>query len=492
MSLPLPAGTIVALWLTLPEGSPRASARDARILDSDGRVVRLIADADFRADSRIALRTSLHLPTDSRRRGHLVGRERVAAVLLALAEVAILVAVLRRREGIPIPRWLAMTTIGLAAIAILFSRRPSVLAAPQFWAEDGTVYFLGRAGGWRSLLETQGNYLALLPRATAALANLAPVWYAPMLYAIAAVAVCVVAAVKAASPRVGFPYPVLAGLAVVLVPNMDEVTANVANAQWFGAVILVLVCISHPPTGLLQATLDTLALVVFGLAGPFIIFVVPVLIWRAVRTRSPMAWVLFGIGATLAAMQYGAYRSSQPAPLPGTLPPVIPFLAAAGYRTGGQLFGLMRPPLFENPIPWGIAGLVLYGLVWVCFPLRGANREIRPALAWVGLAIVMGGFLRYIDHANLFFEPVFIARYFYLPVLFAAWLLLGGLATPGPRRWLAALGIAAAVICNASSYRMAPYIDLQWSHYAWAIDHREAIRVPINPPAWSFDSPGNR
>ena len=492
VALPLPAGTIVGLQLILPDNHPRASARDVRILDAQGRILSQVADSDLRTDGRIALRTNLNLPTDSRRRGNAVSRERVAAVLLAAAEMAILIAVWRRRDPVPIPGWLARTAIGLAAAAILFSRRPSVFVAPQFWAEDGTVYFLGRTGGWHSLWETQGNYLALVPRATAALANLAPVWYAPILYAIVAGAVCLAAAVKAASPRVGLPFPALAGLAVVLVPNMDEITANVANAQWFGAAILALVCLSRPPEGFRQTVRDTVALVVFGLTGPFIIFAVPLLLWRAMRRRSAVAWILLALGAALAVLQYRAYCSSQPTPLPQTMPPLIPFLAAAGYRTGGQLFGFMHPPLLANPIPWGIAGLVLYGLMWASFPLRAAEGEVRPALAWMAIAVMVGGFLRYLDHANLFFEQVFIVRYFYLPLLFAAWLFLGGLAAPGPRRWLAALGLAATIVCNVAHYRMAPYIDLHWPHYASAIEHGEPIQVPINPPAWSFDSPGSR
>ncbi|MGD1031993.1 MAG: hypothetical protein ABSA05_12730 [Opitutaceae bacterium] len=492
VDLPLPAGTIVGLQLILPDGHPRTSARNVRVLDSQGRMLLEIADSDLRADGRIAMQTNLHLPTDPRRSGSIVRRERAVSAVLAVAELAVLIALWRRRDPVSIPGWLSRTAVGLAAVAILFSRRPSVFVAPQFWAEDGTVYFLGRTGGWHGLWETQGNYLALVPRATAAMANLAPVWYAPIFYLIVATAVCLATAMKAASPRVGLPFPALAGLAVVLVPNMDEITANVANAQWFGAAILVLVCLSRPPTGLGQAVRDTAALVIFGLTGPFIIFAVPLLLWRAVRTRSTPAWMLAALGAALVVLQYRAYGSSQPAPLPNSMPPLIPFLAAAGYRTGGQLFGLMRPPLLANPIPWGIAGLVLYGFVWLCFPLRTASGDVRPALAWMALAVIVGGFLRYLDHANLFFEQVFIARYFYLPLLFAAWLLLGGLATPGSRRWLAALGLAATIACNVSCYRMAPYIDLHWPHYAWAIGHGEPIQVPINPPAWSFSSPGSR
>jgi hypothetical protein len=490
VALPLPAGTIVFLRLSLPDGPPQAAARNAQILDSRGRLLRQFADSDLRPDGAIVLRTNLTLPTDPRNPEAVVRRERVAAVLLAAAELAALLAIWRRPRGTPLPAWLERAAIGLAAAAILFSRRPSVFVAPQFWCEDGTIYFLGRNAGVQGLWAAQGNYIALVPRTVAALAALAPALYAPILYAAAAVAVCLAAALKAASPRVGLPLPVFAGLAVVLVPNMDEITANLTNEQWFGAVILVLVCLSQPPADLLQAARDTAALVLFGLTGPFIIFALPLLAWRAARTRSAGAWMLAALGAALAVLQYFEYRTSQPAALPAKWPHLIPFLGAAGYRTGGQLFGLMRSPLIADPVPLGLAGLALYLAIWLLFPLRGRLGEIRPALAWIAFAVMAGGFLRYAHQANLFFEPVFVVRYFYVALLFGAWLMLGGLAVPGPRRWLALLGLCAAVACNLPSYRMAPYIDLDWPHYASAIERGEPVYVPINPPAWGFDSPG--
>jgi len=492
VTLPLPAGTIVSLQLGLPDGLPRASARNAQVLDSRGGLLRQFPDSDLRPDGALVMRTSLNLPTDPRRPGSAVGRERAVSVLLAAAELALLVAVWRRPQGAPRSAWLDRAAIGLAAAAILFSRRPSVFVAPQFWCEDGTIYFLGRSAGLHGLWAAQGNYIAFVPRTVAALAGLAPALYAPVIYAAAAVAVCLAAALKAASPRVGLPFPVLAGLAVVLVPNMDEITANLTNEQWFGAVILVLVCLSRPPADFPQAAGDTVALVLFGLTGPFVIFALPQLAWRAVRTRSAGAALLAALGAALSLLQYLEYRASQPAPLPAGLPHLVPFLGAAGYRTGGQLFGLMRSPLVADPVPLGIAGLALYASMWLLFPLRAGLGEIRPMLAWTALAIMVGGFLRYLGQANLFFEPVFVVRYFYVPLLFGAWLMLGGLAVPGPRRWLALLGLSAAIACNISSYRMAPYTDLDWPRYASAIERGEAVRVPINPPAWSFDSPGRR
>jgi len=495
VALPLPAGTITVLRLMLPGNDPRASARDARVIDAQGRMLWQFADSDIRADGRITLRANLRLPTDPHRRDRQVARERSAAVLLAMTEAIILMTVLRWRNlALVSPLWFARIAISVAAASVLFSRRPGFFVQPQFWAEDGAVYFLGRTKGWHGLWETQGNYLVLVPRTIAAMANLAPIWYAPILYAAFATVVCLATVIKAASPRVGLPFPALAGLAVVFVPNMDEITANLTNLQWFGAVILVLVCLSKPPSNLRETVRDSVALGIFGLTGPYIIFALPLLFWRALHARSFARWMLPALGVGLSLLQYRAYSESHPVLFSGDLPSFVPFLAAAGYRTGGQLFRLMPAPLVTNPIPWGLGGLALFASIWLVFPLRprGEGEDIRSKLAWMALAIIGAGFLRYINLANQFFEQLFITRYFYFPLLCAAWLLLGGVAMPGLTRWIAAIGLFAAIMCNVSNYRMAPYTDLHWPHYALAMERRQPTLVPVNPPAWFFHFAGGR
>jgi hypothetical protein len=235
---------------------------------------------------------------------------------------------------------------------------------------------------------------------------------------------------------------------------------------------------------------DSAAVAVFGLTGPFILFALPLLLWRSVRTRNVAAWMTAVLGAVITGLQCRAYLASQPTHLPGAAPKLAEFLAAAGYRTGCQLFGLMSSPFLAHTTRWGIVGLALYALLWLLFPLRGMGGDLRPPLAWFSACLVAGGFLRYFGLPHLFFEPVYIARYFYVPLLVGIWLLISGFQSAGLRRWLATISVAAAIACNAGSFRMAPYIDLRWPYYASAIARGEAIQVPINPPPWIFENPG--
>ena len=58
---------------------------------------------------------------------------------------------------------------------VLYARMPDAFSHPQFWAEDGTIFFLdAHSGGWRALLDPYSGYLHLIPRAVAWLAELLP------------------------------------------------------------------------------------------------------------------------------------------------------------------------------------------------------------------------------------------------------------------------------------------------------------------------------
>jgi hypothetical protein len=300
---------------------------------------------------------------------------------------------------------------------------------------------------------------------------------------------CVLAALKAASPRVGLPLAPFAALAVLLVPTMDELLPSIANVHWFGAVILVLVAASQVPSSRWQAIGDAGLVVLFGLSGPFIVALSPVIVWRAVRTRSRAAWATAALAVVAACLQIAAYRQSTAGAGAVPLPSATTVLAALGYRTGGQMFGLAPSPLFANPLPWGIAGAALLVLIWLLFPLRARGRDLRPLLAWAALSAVAGGFMRYAGYAGQFFEPVFINRYFYEIIVFTLWILICALGTSGARRWFAAALLALVVACNAGRFRLPPFAELDWPHHALAIEQGKAVTVPINPQAWFVGVP---
>src|SRR5476649_1587010 len=82
------------------------------------------------------------------------------------------------RTWTPWAPWLTL----LACAAILFARRPSALLCPQFYCEDGMVYFTAaRAHGFASQFEIYAGYQQLVPRIVAWIASLFDPRYAPFI-----------------------------------------------------------------------------------------------------------------------------------------------------------------------------------------------------------------------------------------------------------------------------------------------------------------------
>src|ERR1035437_10257778 len=79
----------------------------------------------------------------------------------------------------------------LFAFVAFISRRPDAIFHPQFWAEDGRVWFADayNLGWWTALFRAQDGYFQTLPRLGAALAQLLPIALAPLVLNCIAIAV---------------------------------------------------------------------------------------------------------------------------------------------------------------------------------------------------------------------------------------------------------------------------------------------------------------
>jgi hypothetical protein len=78
-----------------------------------------------------------------------------------------------------------------ACVAIVVLRRPDVVLNPQFWAEDGKIWFAHahNLGVFHSLLLPQNGYLQTLSRVVAGVAMLVPMQWAPLVFNLAAITV---------------------------------------------------------------------------------------------------------------------------------------------------------------------------------------------------------------------------------------------------------------------------------------------------------------
>lgn len=192
--------------------------------------------------------------------------------------------------------WRYLLGIFLIAFALTALRRPDALLYPQFWAEDGTVWFMDAYRyGVRSLFLPHTGYFQTLPRLVALLAQAVPLHLAPLLFNCAAIGVKILPVVFIFSARCRRLIPslgakVLLGALYIYLPNTSEILANITNGHWYAALLMFLLLIADPARSRWGKCLDGLVLFVAGLSGPFGVFLLPVLFTNAFAKREKGFW----------------------------------------------------------------------------------------------------------------------------------------------------------------------------------------------------------
>lgn len=385
--------------------------------------------------------------------------------------------------------------IGVALVLlILFIRKPDAFLNPQFWAEDGSIFFTQQVLlGIRAHDQPYAGYFNEVPRLVASLAALLPHLYAPALYNGAALLVLAGLVWKLYSPRLGLPCPLAFALAVVLVPHLGgEVFVSLANVQWILALLLLAVVLQRSPATRAQAFGDAVLVLLAGLTGPFIFFALPLLAWKAWRHRSRLglpvlAVAVLAVSAQLWALSHSSLEAPAPIPTePGAWSRIL------GQRLVGSLFLGVRIAYALHPLALILAGLLLlFGILWT---LRGSPENLeRAGLALLFAGPILGGmFIKFSSALGLLVHPGAGSRYFFIPYVVVAWcLLLVVAASRGVPRALASLGVLAILISSlASGFRSPALEDLRWEDHAGRIGGPEAeVWIPINPQGWMVHIP---
>lgn len=384
------------------------------------------------------------------------------------------------------PLWVLLTICAL----VLIARRPDALLNPQFWAEDGYVFYReAYADGAKALLEPYAGYLHTLPRIIAAVAVLLDPIFAPAFFMVAALASTLYVAARTQSTRSPLPRHAGTALVIVLVPDAFETLLNLTNAQWPLAGGFLLLLISADPSNRIQFWHDAIAALLLGLTGPFAILLAPLFLSRALQRRSRPSAVLAAVVGVCAAVQGWNVAHGPPIPRSGPFLPEL-LLAVPGMRVTASLFaGYLVPPDYPPAVETAL-GLVALAGVTVLALRGGPARGERVALAIAFGLFLAGGLYRCRYVLPDFCHASFGSRYLFPPMLIAWWLLLA--AAADDRRWLARTATVAAlwsIAINVPRLREPPLADLGWSVFAAKIRAGEEVSVPINPSPWRMQLP---
>ena len=392
-----------------------------------------------------------------------------------------------------------------AALAILFFRQPDAILHAQFLAEDGHVWFADafNRGWFVSLFRTQDGYYQTLPRLAAGLALLGPLPMAPLVMNLVGLLIQVVPAPLLVSRRfcewgsLGFR----AGLALayLALPNCAELHATVTEAQWHLALIACLLVLARAAPTRLWRWFDIAIFLLFGLTGPFCLFLFPIACAMLYLTAESLRWRPVFIFAGASVLQVGALlfidtaRFARSRPLGASLQHLSQILAGHIYL--GMLVGHNTLALqLEVGTLAGIAAVGTALFIW-WLVRSGIEMRLFAIFSLILLAASLAlpsappppGLTAWRLMAG---APA--VRYWFFPTLACTWMLVSFLFGPKRTEFTELVGFTLLLLTLfgfVRDWRHPSYKDLQFARYAQHLATSyagETIVIPLNPPGWDM------
>jgi hypothetical protein len=373
-----------------------------------------------------------------------------------------------------------------AATALLFLRRPIAFLHPQFFAEDGAIFFMqAETNPVAAVVNPYSGYLHVGLRLVALAASpLDPRWI-PSVYFAASIAAFLGLELALFSPRLGLPRPWIFALGVVLVPHSGEVFDNLTNAQWITGLGLLLLALARDPGGGAERAFDVGYAAIASLTGVFSIIFAPLFVARAAVRRTSDAFWLAGIVAAGALVQDYEINNSlfqADAGAPGALHVAATFgnrvwlsLLLTPHASDGVAMG-MRSAV-------GAAGLLLLLLLALCGREGRAKRAAMAAALLLLVAAVIYKFRGSLGSLDLVRDG---DRYFFIPKVCVIWILAYQVGPASGWRWPARLLLAAVLVNACVGFQFERWENYDWPTWARRIQEEDWVVVPTNPVGFTF------
>ena len=390
------------------------------------------------------------------------------------------------------PHPLRRVLVALACAAVLVYRLKERLVLPQFWAEDGSIFYIAsytdRLHGWGILFRPYAGYLHFLPRVVSAVGTGVPVLWVPAFFSWTTIVATGVIAWALQSPRIPLGGGWVAALALAAVPHTGEVYGALCNLQWVGAVALVGLLVADDGRGPAERTADALVLFLLGITGPFIVIVLPFFLVRAWRRKTRVSLGLAGVACLAGLLQVPSLLLDRP---PSDLQGPANLwhgLTVVGRRmVVNPLLGPLRPPSI-------VSALCLMAAVAALGTVLYRRRRQAPAacvLALVGVLLLLASELKVRFDLFSYDELINGDRYFYPVKILGLWILTD-LALAFGLRGRAALAVlfGLALVFNRGQFVFPAFPDLKWRENARAIEEGKPTMAEILPGGLYLFHPG--
>ena len=393
----------------------------------------------------------------------------------------------------PLQAWLRaprLTWCFLALLAALLAlRKPWALSTPQLWAEDGSIFLMQADWhGLGSFTIPYMGYLHTLPRLVAWVAShtLDPRWW-PGCYNGVAFVVSLGVVARLFSPRLALPGAPWLALAFFLGPQTGEVLINLTNLQWFTGFLLVQQALIARPANAAQRVGDAVIVLLAGLTGPFVAAFWPLFAWRWWREKNWDTAAALLLATACAAVQGWFVVHTGPK---FTFPP---FAAARFFEIIGQ--HLLVWPVVGDALAIRAPHLLLSlgGLLPVAVLLAWAlrphpRRLLRAQIVVAFLLITAATVYRSRPDTWSIDNLWFGERYFFIPRILLAWLLVWEFdAAPRAVAWLARGLLLAVALVHLRHFAVPAPPDYHWAEHCEPIRRGVEAKIPTLPEGWTLE-----
>lgn len=379
------------------------------------------------------------------------------------------------------PLWLHVCFLS----ALIVSHDFTSVSNPQFWAEDGAVWYReAYTYGAESLLREHTGYYQFLPRLVALIATSMPLVWGPAVFVGTAFFFQLLPALLLLSPRldstgVSRPARLLLAYFCVVAPNAWEIHLNLTNAQWFLALSAFLLIFSEPPSSFRGRVGDTIVIFLSALSGPFVILLAPAAAWHWFGNRSRFAlWrmllLLLGAGAQTLAVLRTAGSARSEAPLGASVSAVAEIIAGQ-IVLAGTLGQCATTAFIEATGEWyplisvllALFAVIVVFAAWQWENLSFFRCFLLFAAALLAAALVSPQVSVEVPQWPVLAVPGNGGRYFFIPILawFACVLVLAGRGA-GPMRVAGCLVGCLFVVGIIGDWRHAPLPDKNFGDQA--------------------------
>lgn len=395
--------------------------------------------------------------------------------------------------------------IFLLACAILATRRPDAIFHPQFFAEDGHVWFADAYNlGWlTTLFRTQDGYFQTLPRLGAAVALHVPLIFAPLVLNLIALVVQALPVNLLLSSRSStwgsLRYRSVLAAMYLALPNCREMIAIITSSQWVLVLCVFLLLAASTPRSIAARIFDFSLVILCGLTGPFCFFLLPVSLLFAWKRPDRWRWAASGLLAALCLVQaYGLLvvnPSGRAHAILGASPALLTRILSSQIFLGALLGGNglavnLSTKLFIFLLCVAMGGMAIFVY---CFAKSTFNMKVLLLLSSMLLVASFLSPAAYPPPGVSRWQMLASAsgiRYWFFPTLAFAWsIVLCFQSRSGALRILS--GVLLCVMCFGivRDWRIPPLKDLHFAEDAMRFEAAPAgttLTIPGNPEGWNM------